>query len=353
MPKLFVLIATIVLLSFNQSIYPFSPESTAGIDTGAHCFYSYRDSLSTHHEVEVQIQSDGITLAGRLFLPDTTGTHPVAIMMHGGGGNVDMLRATPFYFAPRFAHCGMAAFVYDKRGTGDSGGDYSSSTFDDFVNDAGNSAIFLSKHSAIDPERIGIVGFSQGGRLAPVVAVRYNQLSFAVSVSGPLTSAEATRLYALENDFRRLGVSDSVMTQIMPVWNAHFEAIASNNQTALSALDDDIKALRKRVHRSITPPLSTQLPRTGIYNSIGRDYATELEHLNIPWFSLYGADDIIVPVEESLSILHERMEAGGHEDFEIKVIPHSTHSFMHSETREPINFEAMVVDWLLENVISA
>ena len=292
------------------------------------------------------IQSGDITLAGRLFLPDTTGNHPVAVLMHGGGSNVDRLRATPFYFGPRLAHCGIAAFAYDKRGTGDSGGDYSQSTFDDFVSDAGNSVAFLTEHIAIDPSRIGIIGFSQGGRLAPVVAVRYEQVSFVVSVSGPLTSVEATRLYALENDFQRIGVSDSVIAQIMPVWRTHFNAIASNDQALLSGLDDTIKILREQVHPSLTPRLSTNLPRTGIYNSIGRNYSTELSQLAVPWFSLYGADDIIVPVDASVSILHERMEAGGHQDFEVAILPQTSHSFMNTETREPVDFEAIIVDWV-------
>ena len=337
---------------FFQDLYnkPFSFEKVLSNEDGSHCFYSYRDTLATHVELDVQIQSENIVLVGKLFLPDTTGSHPIAVLMHGGGGNTERLRDTPFYFAPRLAHCGIAALAYDKRGTGDSGGDYRASTMDDFVTDAGNIANFLAEQRGIDADRIGIVGFSQGGRLAPVVAVRYPQISYAVSVSGPLTSVADTRLFALENSIKEAGASESVLKQVMPLWKSHFDAIKARDQEALSKLDLELEKHAGNYHSSLLPPFKDNLPRTGIYNSIGRDYVMELDQLSIPWFSVYGAEDIVIPVEESVGILHERMEAADHNAYEVKIIPDASHSFLNVETRKFIRFESMVVDWILEKI---
>jgi len=344
------LVISISLFFSELHVKPVLFEKVLPDEDGSHCFYNYRDSLATHVELDVQIQSEDIVLVGRLFLPDTTGSHPVAVLMHGGGGNTEMLRATPFYFGPRLAHCGIAALAYDKRGTGDSGGDYRASTMDDFVTDAGNVANFLAEQKGVDAKRVGIVGFSQGGRLAPVVAVRYPKVSYAVSVSGPLTSVAATRLYALEKNFEEAGVSESVLKQVMPLWKSHFDAIEAQDEDALSKLDLELEKQAGNFHSSLLPPFRDNLPRTGIYNSIGRDYVTELDQLSVPWFSLYGAEDIVVPVEESVAILHERMKSADHSGYEVKIIPGVNHSFVNPETQEFMRFESIVVDWMLEKI---
>lgn len=76
----------------------------------------------------------------------------------------------------------------------------------------------------------------------------------------------------------------------------------------------------------------------------------ELDQLSIPWFSVYGAEDIVIPVEESVAILHERMEAADHSAYEVKIIPDASHSFLNVEIRKFIRFESMVVDWILEKI---
>lgn len=343
--------SVLLLLSCISFLYNAIPLEPAHLNKSSRsCFYEFKDSLATHKEIDLQIQSSGATLAGQLFLPATPGPHPAVILVHGGGNRLASINNAPHFFAPRLAHCGFAALVYDKRGTGDSGGDYSVSTFDDFIDDAGAGAQLLAAHPSIDKTRIGVLGFSQGGRLAPVIAVRYPAVSFAMSVSGPLTSVADTRLYALENSFKEAGVSEERMQQIMPLWREHFKAIANDDKEALQKLDARLVPLSDTMHASLLPPLSNALPETGIYNSLGRDYTKELAQLSAPWFSLYGEVDIIVPVKESIALLHEHMKAGNHTDYDVKVVPAATHSFVDSSDGSFIRFEAMIVDWLIEKI---
>jgi pimeloyl-ACP methyl ester carboxylesterase len=83
----------------------------------------------------------------------------------------------------------------------------------------------------IDADRIGVVGFSQGGRLAPVVAARY-RLAAAISVSGPAVSPAETRLYALENSMRENGLSQEAIERSLALWRAFFEALESGQPLA-------------------------------------------------------------------------------------------------------------------------
>ena len=74
----------------------------------------------SYREEGLRIASGELTLAGRLFLPDEPGPHPAVVLLHGGG--LRHLNDAPLFYGPLLATCGVAALVYDKRGTGASGG---------------------------------------------------------------------------------------------------------------------------------------------------------------------------------------------------------------------------------------
>ena len=136
----------------------------------AACSKNYSDSTATYRIETILFESKGSIISGELYLPAEKGRYPAAILIPGGGSDVEILRNTPVFMAKRMSNCGLAAFVYDKRGTGKSGGDYSTSDFDDFIEDAGNAVKYLANHEEIDSDHIGAVGFSQGGRLVANVS---------------------------------------------------------------------------------------------------------------------------------------------------------------------------------------
>lgn len=325
-------------------------QTPAAMNEPPACFEQYSDSTATHAIHPATFTSAGDSLRGDYYHPDVDGPAPAVVLMHGGGSNPRLLRDMPLFFAPRLAACGVGALVYDKRGTGESDGIYEDSTFDDFVRDAGRAAEYLASRPDIAPESIGIIGFSQGGRLAPVVAVRYSAVRFVASVSGPLTSVESTRLYALENSFRGAGVADSLVNLVMPFWERHLAAVAARDSMAMRELDDGTMELRDSIYPALIPPASDAIPRTGIYNSMGRDYTTELAGLHVPWLSVYGESDPVVPVRESVRLLEDRMRAAGNDRYTVHVEPGVGHSFINPDTGEQFVFEALVFEWLLDNL---
>ena len=337
-----------ILLSFvNQSAVQQEAEVVL---PSVPCLEQYDEADASYKKIEIAFTSGEAPLAGQLYLPVSDGPHPLVVLLPGGGNNVEYLRNTPNFFAPRFAHCSLAALTFDKRGTGESGGDYATSTFDDFINDAGAAIRKMAARPDIDADQIGVVGFSQGGRLAPIVAVRSPQVAFVASVSGPLTSVEDTRYFALENAFRRSQVSDSVLARVMPLWRQHLDFVAADDLVSLQRLDQVLAEMSNKVHPALLPPQSDRLPQTGIYNSMGLDFSTELAHLRVPWLSLYGEMDAVVPVQKSLDILHERMATGQHNNYSVIVVPGVSHSFVHPETHESVPFERFVFDWILKQV---
>ena len=329
-----------------------SGNSTSESETEAPaCFDSYADSTATWTKEAVEFESGGVVLEGGfIYRPAGPGPHPAVVLMHGGGGNHEILRITPNFFARRFAQCGLVAITYDKRGTGDSDGDYASTTFDDFVADAGSAAEYLAGLPEVDAEKIGVIGFSQGGRLAPVVSVRYPVISYAVSVSGPFTPVGDTRLYAVRNSFAEAGVRDSVMSIVMPLWEEHFALLENRGAGTKEDLDKQIELSLESFHHSLLPPPFTAIPQMGIYNSMGRDYVTELKDLTVPWLLLYGEKDVVVPVQASIDIAKDRMNEAANEDYEVIVFPNAGHSFRDVDTGEDVGFEGPIFDWILKRV---
>ena len=240
--------------------------------------------------------------------------------------------------------------MYHKRGTGDSGGDSGTAVFEDFVGDAVAAAALLAERDEIDGDHIGVLGFSQGGRLAPLVAVQSPHIAFVASVSGPFVSAEETRLYALEKSFRRSQVSEERLSLVMPLWRAHYEAVATQDVQAMAAMDEHIRTLRESLPAGLLPPLSHQWRPDPILNSMGRDYNAGLDQVRVPWLSLWGELDEAVPVGPSRENVAAAARAGGNDRVELRVIPRVGHSFFNRETGESFAFEDAMIAWILEQI---
>lgn len=121
------------------------------------------------HEVDLAYSSGEALIAGRLVLPVAPGPHPVVILIHGS----EKLPAVGQWHDPyMLAAHGIGAFVYDKRGTGRSGGSFSAN-FEQLANDAAAAALVLAQRDDVDATRIGFAGFSQGGWVAPLAAERF------------------------------------------------------------------------------------------------------------------------------------------------------------------------------------
>lgn len=129
-----------------------------------------------------------IRLSGTLSLPRGPGPHP-AIILVPGSGEVDRdgsLFGHQFYLvlADHLARQGFAVLRSDKRGLGQSGGDFASATTYDFASDTGAALAFLRGRPDIDARRIGLVGHSEGALVGGIVAARDPALSFLVLMAG-------------------------------------------------------------------------------------------------------------------------------------------------------------------------
>lgn len=321
------------------------------------CLESFSETAKSYSIEEITITSGDIILHGELYLPKRPRPHPAIIYMHGGGNNYDMLMGAPKYYAPRLAHCGYAVLIYDKRGTGGSGGVFHESTYDDYISDAGHAANFLMKHEKIDPTKIGVYGGSQGGRLAPLVATRFSSVSFAISVSGPIGTLADDATFNMEYALKVRGYEDSTIEKVMPLWRKHHAAWESQDPDSLNEVAEEIIKKRESIDPMALPNTRQEFLTDSslfflrpVYNSMSKDYIGELVNLDIPWLALFGELDPVIDVRHSVENIQKQMASAGNRDFEIITFKGVGHSLENRETGENVPTTNVVVNWLKEIV---
>lgn len=140
-------------------------------------------------EREVIVQSGDIKLKGILCLPDGDGPFPVLLYVSGSGPidrneNIPGLRLNNSkIIAHHLAQQYIASLRYDKRGVGDSGGDFYSASHSDLVNDAVACTQFLQHQTSIETGKIFVAGHSEGSIIATQVAIRQQNIAGVILLS--------------------------------------------------------------------------------------------------------------------------------------------------------------------------
>src|SRR5216683_4017173 len=153
-----------------------------------------------------------ISLAGTLTLPRGPGPFPAVILLSGSGPHdrdESLVGHRPFLvLADHLTRKGIAVLRFDKRGIGKSTGDYTDATTADFASDAEAVLAYLKTRKEIDPKKIGLIGHSEGGMIAPMVATRSNDVAWIVLLAGPALKGEDTLLLQSELILKTAGVND-------------------------------------------------------------------------------------------------------------------------------------------------
>ncbi len=153
-------------------------------------------------DVVVHNSAAGVDLAGTLTLPKTGAPFPAVILIAGSGPfdrDETISGHKPFLvLADHFTRDGIAVLRYDKRGIGKSTGSADSSTTLDFASDAQAAVQYLKSRKDIDPNRIGLLGHSEGAMIAPYLAVQSPDIKWLVLLGAPATNGEQTLLHQSE-----------------------------------------------------------------------------------------------------------------------------------------------------------
>jgi uncharacterized protein len=310
-------------------------------------------------ELRVDGGATGVELAGSLVIPGGKGPFPAVVFVTGSGPedrDETILGHKPFLvIADYLARRGIASFRYDDRGVASSTGDYASATTLDFAADAEAALGYLATRKELDPKRLGIIGHSEGGIVADIVASRNPsrsaKASFIVRLAGPALRGDRLLLLQGTALARAMGISEKDIEKTRGV-NERLYAIAMEDEApaAIKAeakrayldylasettLSDTDRAAGEKEADSLVASLV--LPWTRCFLSL--DPAPYLAALDIPVLALGGTKDLQVPVDADFAAL--RSSIGAKASLSVLRLDGLNHLFQHCTTGLPGEYGAI------------
>jgi pimeloyl-ACP methyl ester carboxylesterase len=308
-------------------------------------------------DVKFQNTKANITLAGTLTLPSKEGNYPAVILITGSGAqnrDAEFFGHKPFLVISDYlTKNGIAVLRYDDRGVGQSSGDFISATPLDFASDVESAISYLKTRKEINIKKIGLVGHSEGGIVAPIVASSSEDVSFIVLLAGLGIQGNKALMQQSELTLKTSGASEPEIQNTKEI-NAGIAAIFAKNQATEALKADLTKYIQKNVKA-----IPTFLKPTGItkeqfiagqikfitspaYQFIWNyDPAPILEKVSCPVLALHGEKDLQVLPKENLEAISDALKNGNNENVTIKELPNLNHFFQECKTGSPVEFASI------------
>jgi uncharacterized protein len=289
--------------------------------------------------IDVSVPTDaGHQLAGTLTLPQGVNSAPGVVMITGSGAQ-DRDQAIPFLpgyrpfrdIAHELSANGIAVLRLDDRGTGASTGIFSDATSADFADDMRAAVDFLRHHPSIDADRVGLIGHSEGGLIAPMIAADDPGIAAIVLIAGPAQTGRDIIRYQLRTS---MDLDESLTPvqrdSIFQVRMAELQETAERSVWLEYFLDYD--------------PLSTAHRVT-----------------TVPVFIVHGETDLQVTVDQAHDLATAFTEAGN-PIVAVRTFPNINHLLLPDSDGRPDRYASLVdrrvadvvleslLDWLKENL---
>ena len=311
--------------------------------------------------------ADGVTLAGTITRPRGEGKRPAVALLSGSGPqdrDEALMGHRPFLvLADALTRRGIVVLRFDDRGVGESTGAFGEAGVSDFVEDAKAAVAFLASADGVDPERIGIVGHSEGALVGARAAVEEPRIAYLVMLAGPGVPLSDLLVRQTEDLTRELGKTDAEIAEAVAqqrealrllslVESPDDDAASAYREylISLSDSDEDRDTLTARAEASLQPWLR---------ELIAQRPAEAIERLRIPILALNGEKDIQVKADENLAAIAAAAQAAGNDRVVTQKLPGLNHLFQTAETGSVSEYaeidETMspavlerVADWILE-----
>jgi dipeptidyl aminopeptidase/acylaminoacyl peptidase len=311
-----------------------------------------------------QFRNGETELRGTLFLPREGRALAAIVALHGASSP---LQASPLY---RHLHemlppLGIAVLIYDRRGSGRSGGDLATSDYDQLADDAGAAVRMLASDPRIDARRIGVWGLSQGGWLSLLAAARHPEIAFAIAISAPVVTPDVQMVFSSTNHLRVNGYPQAEIDQMLAARNAVDAYMRGTGDRALAQHRVDA-ARHKPWFKLLYMSETVEDRATSRWRKeIEHDPLHTLERVHVPTLLIYGAEDPVVPV--AISVDRLAATAAKHPNRQVAVVARADHGMMtsvdaktlldpaHADTEAPDapEYFAILASWLTQRGVAA
>jgi uncharacterized protein len=309
-------------------------------------------------------RAERITLAGTLTLPPGDGPFPAVVLITGSGPqdrDEAMFGHKPFLvLSDALTRRGIATLRVDDRGVGTSTGSADASTTLDLAEDVRAELGWLAAQPEIDRRAIGLVGHSEGGLIAPIVAAASDRARFIVMLAGTGMSGAQLLRAQLSLIARAAGASEDKIARDRADTDRLFAQLAlgktdAETDAALRAFVDADPA-----HRAERESLASrvQAQRAWMRTFLALDPVPYLGQVRVPVLAIAGELDLQVP-RDNLPLIEAALRRGNCPDITTRLMPGLNHLFQHATTGAPSEYSnieetfapeaiQLIGDWLVE-----
>lgn len=317
----------------------------------------------------------GVKLVGILTLPSDKGVFPAVLLITGSGPqdrDETIYGHHPFLvLADYLTRQGIAVLRVDDRGVGESTGNFSQATSEDFASDVLAGVEYLKTCKEIDPKKIGLLGHSEGGLIAPIVAVKSPDVAFIVLMAGPgLTGEEILYLQGALIS-RAMGVSEEDIIKKRQFNEKIFSVLIEEEDSEIT--EERLRQMFEEDWEKMSDEEKEQIGDSEVFLEaqlqgllspwlkffLTYDPRPTLTKVKCPVLAINGEKDLQVPPKENLSAIEEALVAGDNKNFIVKELPGLNHLFQTAQTGLPAEYVKIeetispvalkiVGDWILE-----
>ena len=335
--------------------------------------YPYKEE-----QVKFQNKKADITLAGTLTLPESGNNLPAVVLITGSGPqdrNETIYNHKPFLvLADYLTRKGIAVLRYDDRGFDESGGNFSTATTQDFVTDALAAVDYLLSRKEINPKEIGLIGHSEGGLIAPLAAVKSDNVGFIVLMAGPGLPGEDILKMQSELILKANGADEDYIQKTKTLNNAAYSLIKT---------EKDSIQLREKLDSLFINYINSfpENERAKLGKDPEKIFKSQINFITSPWFKYFltydprptlkkvkvpvlaidGSKDLQVPPKEDLEAISKSLGEGGNKNFKVEELQGLNHLFQTANTGSPAEYAKIeetispkalkvIGDWILKTV---
>lgn len=325
-------------------------------------------------DVTFENKNDKVNLAGTLTIPRAAGKYPAVILISGSGAqnrNGEIFGHKSFWvIADALTKAGVAVLRYDERGVGKSTGDIATANSLDLARDVEAGIEYLRSRSDIDPNRIGLIGHSEGGYIAPMIAARNDQVAFIVMMAGPGLPGQDIVISQTELILKNSGLPQEMIDAALNMSKQLFATLEKHrddkdvlqklNQTIDELVDATPEDQRKNFGDLKTARAGLVRMTSPWFKFFAfHDPRVDLRKVKCPVLAINGTKDLQVDPELCLPEIEKAFKEAGNKDVTIKRLENLNHLFQKTTTgniaeyarlEETFNAAALktVVDWVVE-----
>ena len=307
-----------------------------------------------YKQERLTIRHGNISLAATLVLPGTKGRHPVVVFVPGSQA-LSRDESAPFREFDTLISNGIGILTYDKRGTGESNGDWQQESFEGLADDALAGVALLKKRRDINSQQIGVWGFSQGGSIAPLAATRSRSIAFVIITSGGATTMPEAEMNEQLARMRVQKLSEEEMKEAVAFMGLQFDAVRSPQgwerfQAAIP------QAREKKWYRYTWGGLPKDYWQWKWWRPVvDYDPIPVLKKVKVPVLAMFGAaDQFTLPEKISgfVATIEAALRAGGNKDVTTKIFPNADHDLSvkleNGQWAAPPYYHSTLTNWILK-----